>query len=192
MYDLHHQAVRAFATRLVGDPSSAEDLVHEVFVSLPKAMKNYRAGNYVEAQRDFDSVANGGGENSASAALFAAQAVRASSGCTTAASRFESVGTKFRGSGVGNEATWQAADCYRSLGRTEDARRNYQALLEAPGYGDRAQLALAALDTDRVASRKAKAAAGASLPAVKAAPAPAKPAAKPTTEPKTDTPGNAF
>ena len=42
VYDLHHQAVRAFATRLVGDASSAEDLVHEVFVSLPKAMRNYR------------------------------------------------------------------------------------------------------------------------------------------------------
>lgn len=42
VYDLHHQRVRAFATRLLGDAASAEDLVHEVFVSLPKAIRNYR------------------------------------------------------------------------------------------------------------------------------------------------------
>jgi RNA polymerase sigma-70 factor (ECF subfamily) len=42
VYDAHHGAVRAFARRLVGEPSAAEDLVHEVFVSLPKATKNFR------------------------------------------------------------------------------------------------------------------------------------------------------
>ena len=42
VYDEHHRAVRAFAKRLVGESSEAEDLVHEVFVSLPKVMKNYR------------------------------------------------------------------------------------------------------------------------------------------------------
>lgn len=41
VYDLHHQAVRAFARRLVGDAMSAEDLVHDVFVALPDAIKNY-------------------------------------------------------------------------------------------------------------------------------------------------------
>ena len=42
VYDEHHRAVRAFAKRLVGESSEAEDLVHDVFVSLPKVMKNYR------------------------------------------------------------------------------------------------------------------------------------------------------
>jgi RNA polymerase sigma-70 factor (ECF subfamily) len=42
VYDAHHAAVRAFAKRLLGDASSAEDLVHEVFVSLPKASRNFR------------------------------------------------------------------------------------------------------------------------------------------------------
>ncbi|RYZ03156.1 MAG: RNA polymerase sigma factor [Myxococcales bacterium] len=42
VYDEHHRAVRAFATRLVGDASAAEDLVHEVFVALPRAMRGYR------------------------------------------------------------------------------------------------------------------------------------------------------
>jgi RNA polymerase sigma-70 factor (ECF subfamily) len=42
VYDEHHRAVRAFATRLVGDAAAAEDLVHEVFVALPRAMRGYR------------------------------------------------------------------------------------------------------------------------------------------------------
>jgi RNA polymerase sigma-70 factor (ECF subfamily) len=41
-YDQNHDAVRAFARRLVGDPEAAEDLVHEVFVSLPRAIRRYR------------------------------------------------------------------------------------------------------------------------------------------------------
>jgi RNA polymerase sigma-70 factor (ECF subfamily) len=43
VYDRHHAAVRSFARRLVGDPAAAEDLVHEVFVSLPRAVQRYRA-----------------------------------------------------------------------------------------------------------------------------------------------------
>lgn len=40
-YDLHHAAVRAFARRLVGNPDDAEDLVQEVFVTLPKAARRF-------------------------------------------------------------------------------------------------------------------------------------------------------
>lgn len=42
VYDAHHSAVRAFAKRLLGDAPTAEDLVHEVFVSLPQAARNFR------------------------------------------------------------------------------------------------------------------------------------------------------
>ncbi|HYQ27099.1 MAG TPA: RNA polymerase sigma factor [Polyangiaceae bacterium] len=42
VYDDHHAAVRAFAKRLLGDAASAEDLVHEVFVSLPRAVRKFR------------------------------------------------------------------------------------------------------------------------------------------------------
>ncbi|HYO96605.1 MAG TPA: RNA polymerase sigma factor [Polyangiaceae bacterium] len=42
VYDLHHAAVRAFAQRLLGDAAAAEDLVHEVFVALPRAIRNFR------------------------------------------------------------------------------------------------------------------------------------------------------
>lgn len=41
-YDAHHAAIRAFAQRFVGDPAAAEDLVHDVFVSLPRAVQNFR------------------------------------------------------------------------------------------------------------------------------------------------------
>jgi RNA polymerase sigma-70 factor (ECF subfamily) len=42
VYDAHHGAVRAFALRLLGDDASAEDVVHDVFVNLPKAVRRFR------------------------------------------------------------------------------------------------------------------------------------------------------
>jgi RNA polymerase sigma-70 factor (ECF subfamily) len=42
LYRQHHEAVRAFARRLLGDASIAEDLVQEVFLAAPAAMRNYR------------------------------------------------------------------------------------------------------------------------------------------------------
>ena len=42
VYDAHHAAVRAFAKRLLGDAATAEDLVHEVFVSLPQSARRFR------------------------------------------------------------------------------------------------------------------------------------------------------
>lgn len=42
VYDAHHSAVRSFAKRLVGEASLAEDLVHEVFLTLPHAARRYR------------------------------------------------------------------------------------------------------------------------------------------------------
>ena len=41
-YRLHHAALRAFANRFLGDSSAAEDLVHDVFVALPSAMRRFR------------------------------------------------------------------------------------------------------------------------------------------------------
>jgi RNA polymerase sigma-70 factor (ECF subfamily) len=42
VYDEHHEAVRAFASRLIGDAAIAEDLVHDVFVALPGSLQSYR------------------------------------------------------------------------------------------------------------------------------------------------------
>jgi RNA polymerase sigma-70 factor, ECF subfamily len=42
LYDLHHKAVRTFAVRFLGDAAAAEDLVHDVFVALPRSIATYR------------------------------------------------------------------------------------------------------------------------------------------------------
>jgi RNA polymerase sigma-70 factor (ECF subfamily) len=42
LYRRHHEAVRAFARRLVGDATIAEDLVHDVFMATPSAFRRYR------------------------------------------------------------------------------------------------------------------------------------------------------
>jgi RNA polymerase sigma-70 factor, ECF subfamily len=42
VYLAHHVAIRAFARRLVGDTASAEDIVHETFVALPRAIQRFR------------------------------------------------------------------------------------------------------------------------------------------------------
>jgi RNA polymerase sigma-70 factor (ECF subfamily) len=42
LYREHHKAVRAFARRLLGDPTIAEDLVHDVFLAAPDAFRLYR------------------------------------------------------------------------------------------------------------------------------------------------------
>ena len=45
VYDAHAPAVLAFARRLLGDDAVAEDLTHEVFVSLPAAARSFRGGS---------------------------------------------------------------------------------------------------------------------------------------------------
>lgn len=44
-YDRHHEHVRGFARRLAGDPTVAEDLVHDVFVSLPQAILRFQGAS---------------------------------------------------------------------------------------------------------------------------------------------------
>jgi len=47
-YRAHHEAVRAFAGRLLGDAALAEDLVHDVFVALPRAARGFRGDSSFE------------------------------------------------------------------------------------------------------------------------------------------------
>ena len=47
VYDRHHEHVRAFARRLVGDAGAAEDLVHDVFVSLPRAISGFQGASSI-------------------------------------------------------------------------------------------------------------------------------------------------
>jgi RNA polymerase sigma-70 factor (ECF subfamily) len=41
-YDAHHEHVRAFARRLIGEDAAAEDLVQETFLALPRAVRRFR------------------------------------------------------------------------------------------------------------------------------------------------------
>lgn len=41
-YAAHHAPVRAFAQHLVGDDAAAEDIVHDTFVALPRAVERFR------------------------------------------------------------------------------------------------------------------------------------------------------
>jgi RNA polymerase sigma-70 factor (ECF subfamily) len=41
-YDQHHTQLRAFAQRFTGDSAAAEDLVQEVFLALPSAIRRFR------------------------------------------------------------------------------------------------------------------------------------------------------
>jgi RNA polymerase sigma-70 factor (ECF subfamily) len=41
-YDRHHEALRSFARRLLGETVGAEDLVQDVFVALPRAAQSFR------------------------------------------------------------------------------------------------------------------------------------------------------
>jgi RNA polymerase sigma-70 factor (ECF subfamily) len=47
LYRQHHEAVRAFARRLLGNASLAEDLVHDVFLAAPAAFRGYRGDSKV-------------------------------------------------------------------------------------------------------------------------------------------------
>src|SRR5690606_40231152 len=105
----------------------------------------YRDRRFAEAQERFQAIAARGTEKAPSAALHAAQAARARSGCPLAAPLFEKTYQRFPDTQAGQEAAWQAAGCYRTLGDFERARQHYQALLDRPGYSDRAQAALASM-----------------------------------------------
>ena len=41
-YTTHHAPVRSFARRLLGDDAAAEDVVHDTFIALPRAVENFR------------------------------------------------------------------------------------------------------------------------------------------------------
>ena len=156
--------------------------------SYDAAMSAYRDGRYSEAQRRFGEIASQGGVHAANSALFEVQALRMLSGCPSAAPRFEEVHTRYPGT-VGNDAAWQAADCYRSLGEIARARQNYELLSADPSYKARAKEAIAELDL-RVANQEAAArkapAATAAPPAKAAAKAAPAAAAAPKAAPRTD------
>jgi TolA-binding protein len=173
-------AAPAFANEPTDDKAedSANEATGDTDASYDAAMAAYRDGRYSEAERRFAAIASQGGLHAPSAALYEVQALRMVSGCPSAAPRFDDVHSRYPGA-VGNDAAWQAADCFRSLGELSRARQDYQDLLNDPGYKARAQDALAELDQrvadTEVAARKAgapaRAKAGAAAPGATSPPA---------------------
>ncbi len=137
-----------------------------------KAMGAFRRGEYAVARQEFEAIAEKGGDQAASARLYAAHSARNSVGCSMAAPKFDDVYRRYPGTSIAQEAAWQAAGCYRSLGQLDLARAHYNRLLDVPAYADRAQHALSRLDqqqgqavASRAASAPAKKAAKATRPA---------------------------
>jgi hypothetical protein len=123
-----------------------------------EAMALFKARDFANAYRAFDAIAARGGPNAASAALHAAKAVRASSGCTTALQRFESIMSRFGGTGAGVEAKWEAASCARILGDLTRARIIYRELAAMQGQRERAERELARISAQRVPPARARSA----------------------------------
>lgn len=178
---------------LKGAPSDGEPLpgTEPARASMDAASAAFQGGRYVEAQRRFEEIAARGGSEAPAAALQAVEALRRQRGCPAAAPRYEEVHSRYRDTPSGNEAAWQAGDCFRALGELSQARQSLEALLGVAEYRSRAEAALQELTAreEQVASaRKAKSAAGAAPPA--ASPVPASPPAqsKPAKPRATETP----
>lgn len=147
-----------------------------------EAMRAYQAGSYAEAERLFSEVAARGGEKAGSAALHEAHSARNGSGCQRAASAYDEVALRFRGTAVGDEASWHAATCYQALGQLDRARSHLVLLKNHPAYQAQVERALAAMavaqSEQTMPGRPASAAGSAAkAPAIAAK---ARPAAAPT------------
>ena len=99
----------------------------------------YRAKNYDEATRDFDALAAAGDDN---AALWAARSVREQSGCSAAVNRFDQLAGRAYGTSPGYDATFEAGECYKSMGSFDAARTRFARLLTVPSHAARAQAEL--------------------------------------------------
>jgi len=167
-------------------PSDAEPLpgTEPAADSLDAASAAFTGGRYVEAQRRFEEIAARGGSEAPGAALQAVEALRRQRGCPAAAPRYDDVHSRYPDTPSGNEAAWQAGDCYRALGELTRARQSLEGLLQVAEYRSRAEAALQELSLreEQVASanaKKAKAAAPAAGAPVPASPPAAAKAAAP-------------
>jgi hypothetical protein len=151
-----------------------------------QGMASYRARNYADATKQFDSAAQSGDLNSA---LWAAKSVKdGNGGCAAALPRFANIAQRAGGTWIGNEASLEAARCDIALGKLDTARDALNKLAQVPSHAQQAQQALGELN--QVAAGKgggsqtggSAAARHAAPAAVKTTAAPArKPAAAPAT-----------
>lgn len=182
-----------------GDVSRAPVRVTERGVPAPEApaMEAFSptpaAAPSVEAKADSATRGaamepTGSGQGAASAALAEARALRSSAGCEAAIGSLQGVSAQYPGQPAANEARWDAAECYESMGDTAKARALYAVLATSDAYADRARARLEGSATTRdgiaaarpsrtlaapkpAAAPTAAAAADSPAPAVKAGPA---------------------
>lgn len=162
-----------------GTPKKAEAGPARV-ADYAEAIRAYQAGSYAEAERLFSEVAARGGEKAGAAALHEAHSARNGSGCQRAASTYDEVALRFKGTAVGDEASWHAANCYRALGQIERARAHLELLKDHPAYQaqvERALSSMAVAQAEQVASRPASAPTSAAKPIASVSSAAAKAAA---------------
>jgi hypothetical protein len=114
----------------------------------------YRAKNYDEATRDFDALAAAGDDN---AALWAARSVRDGNGCSTAVNRFDQLAGRAYGTPPGYDATFEAGQCYKSMGSFDAARQRFARLLTVPSHAARAQAELNKMAPSSAAHQSVKA-----------------------------------
>jgi hypothetical protein len=108
-----------------------------------EALRNYRAGRFGEAAREFDSVP---ASNPNAPDLWAARAIRDGKGCRAAVARFDKTALRDRQAPSGWDALLEGALCYRALGDFGTARARLTALLGVDSHKDRARAELERID----------------------------------------------
>jgi hypothetical protein len=104
-----------------------------------EALRNYRAGRFAEAARQFDAVP---ASNPNAPDLWAARAIRDGKGCRAAVARFDKTALRDRQAPSGWDALLEGALCYRALGDFATARARLNALLGVDSHKDRARAEL--------------------------------------------------
>jgi len=125
------------------DPAAVALADGEVDATYGRALDNFKAGNFGEAQKDFAAVNRAGGKQAAMAGLYEARAARAQASCEQAIPIYARVRQNHGGSGAASHATWEQADCYRLLGQNRKATKLLLALKDDKTYGSRAAHELA-------------------------------------------------
>ena len=104
----------------------------------------YRAGQFDEAMRAFDTLA----ASDPNAELWASRAARAGKGCRAAVTRFDHLVQRAAGTPVGWDALLEGGICFRSIGNASEARVRLNALLRVDSHKERAHTELERLRKD--------------------------------------------
>lgn len=142
-----------------------------------------------EAKRDKGGQEKPAEADDAKTALSRARATRDQSGCGAAVPLYEDIGTRFSGSSAAADATWEAAQCQKTLGNSDKARELLSSLKSSDGYRARAEEALKDSNTATATPTAGAAAGGVVASRAAAAPAAAKPTDAERAKAKASAPG---